>query len=306
MTREMARGVRMKTNSSKSRSAATISRNSKNSPYATRPVATSPSPITNSHAAPFSKVINIPVEFTTGGYHSDREEIPKQILARKHESSYTVVSRFTRRSRALEDTRGKLNGGRSSVVTQIQALPPRNLVRRSADAIKQQEGVTHAPLVFPMSRQPRISGPCDSIGHSCGQYPSGSTPAGAPGLDRSNAGKGAAVSGRIGVSGATRRDSSRRHDAGHVVGSEPLTLARLRHYLGASSGGSSGVVSRTCQYQYQPPIKSPTQKVTEKIIRIQGVNATPTQRKKKNPAVKASFLGESMYTVIGLQGGRVA
>lgn len=81
-------------------------------------------------------------------------------------------------------------------------------------------------------------------------------------------------------------------------------------YCGLSGGDSGSWGSkgwfRTCQYQYHHPQNSPTQKVTEKIIKIQGVKVTPTQRKKKNPAVKASFLGESMYMVMGVQGGLCA
>lgn len=76
--------------------------------------------------------------------------------------------------------------------------------------------------------------------------------------------------------------------------------------LGLSEESAGGPSSRTCQYQYQPPTKRPTQKVTEKIIKIQGVNTTPTQRKKKNPAVNASFFGESTRALMSVQGGIAA
>lgn len=76
--------------------------------------------------------------------------------------------------------------------------------------------------------------------------------------------------------------------------------------LGLSWEASVGGSGCSCQYQNQAPTKRPTQNVTEKIIKIQGVNATPTQRKKKKPAVNASLRGESMRTVIALQGGKWA
>lgn len=91
-----------------------------------------------------------------------------------------------------------------------------------------------------------------------------------------------------------------------ITGGIHSATEQIPNYGFPGSWGVSDGCSRTCQYQYHPPQKSPTQKVTEKIIKIQGVNSTPTQRKKKNPAVKASFRGESMYTVIGVQGGQVA